>query len=73
MKIQGDGEFFIFIPSSSINSKSCLCRVDVDPMKLAGVISQALCSALSAHLEHLVDSGYQKLALRVTLDPDNAS
>jgi MAD (mothers against decapentaplegic) interacting protein len=43
---------------------------DVDPTKLAAIVSQALCLALSPYLEHLVDSNFHKIGLRVTLDPD---
>ncbi|RWS24850.1 zinc finger FYVE domain-containing protein 16-like protein [Leptotrombidium deliense] len=42
----------------------------VDPTRLAGIVAQSLCLALTPHLEHLVDNNFVQISLRVTLDPE---
>lgn len=42
----------------------------MDPTKVAGVIAQSLCRALTPHLDQLVADGLDKIGLRVSLDPE---
>ena len=45
-------------------------RDAIDPTKVARVIAQSLCRALTTHLDHLVAEGLHKIGLRVSLDPE---
>ena len=45
----------------------------IDPTKVAGIISQSLCRALTPHLDQLFTQGLTKIGLRVSLDPEQVS
>ncbi|RWS07751.1 zinc finger FYVE domain-containing protein 16-like protein [Dinothrombium tinctorium] len=67
----GDKYFIRWTEVFFIQNEENTRRSDsVDPTRLAGIVAQSLCLALTPHLEHLVDNNFVKISLRVTLDPE---
>lgn len=72
IEIQEGGEFLLncIYKDKITNNIYFIYRDATDPTKVAGIIGQIFCKAMTAHLDSLVELKINKIGLRVSIDPE---